>query len=403
LEHLSLKWSGRVFVKLDTRLTFQEIMKLDIQMPGQQTFREGSVSQRIIEPSQVYDPLLVLLKIKLRLDDWWIIIGWGTLIFGLLLTIAAILPIERWNGRDFFSPLEFLLFAAAYLVMIGTYLSLPSTIADLSNRLWENGVIGDGQADMPGSLSYQAFVEKQVPWIHSRWWAAIALLAAALNPLFIVFAHPEMMRSIPVWLDAIAVFIVVAGNYGIVLVFIWLLMIAIITHRLFRTFTVRVKPLHPDGSGGLGPFNRLLWITTPLVVIAGCAAPVFWGSASSQSDRILILGDVVFYLLAAALPLRAWLALPRQAMVQARNKLLQPLIHEYEQTLSEMLSGARGDVAAIKEGTERLAALRTSYEEVRDSIPTWPIEIVQLRGLVTLLILPVLLTLLPLLLGLFAK
>jgi hypothetical protein len=68
-----------------------------------------------------------------------------------------------------------------------------------------------------------------------------------------------------------------------------------------------------------------------------------------------------------------------------------------------MLSGARGDVAAIKEGTERLAALRKSYEEVRDSIPTWPIEIMQMRGLVTLLILPVLLTLLPLLLGLFTQ
>lgn len=376
---------------------------MDTQISTQKTFQEGSVSQRIIEPSQVYDPLLVLLKIKLRLDDWWIIIGWGALILGLLLTIAAILPLDRWNGRDFFSPFELLLFIAAYLTMIGTYLSLPSAIADLFNRLRENGVIGDDQADIPGPISYQAFVEQQIPWIHSRWWAAIALLAAALNPLFIVFAHPEMVRSIPLWLDIITVFIAIVGNYGIVLVFVWLLMIAITTHRLFRTFTVRVKPLHPDGSGGLGLFNRLLWIATPLVVIAGCAAPAFWGSASSQSDRILILGDVVFYLLAAALPLRAWLALPHQAMIQARNKLLQPLTNEYEQTLSAMLSEARGDVAAIQEGTERLAALRKSYEEVRDSIPTWPIEIMQFRGLVTLLILPVLLTLLPLLLGLFTK
>ncbi|MBV9228354.1 MAG: hypothetical protein JOZ18_03500, partial [Chloroflexi bacterium] len=72
---------------------------MDTQIPTQQTFREGSVSQRIIEPSQVYDPLLVLLKVKLRLDDWWVIIGWGILILGLLLTIAAILPLARWNGR----------------------------------------------------------------------------------------------------------------------------------------------------------------------------------------------------------------------------------------------------------------------------------------------------------------
>lgn len=376
---------------------------MDMQEPTQQTFQDVSVSRKIIEPSHIYDPLLLLLKVKLRLDDWWVIIGWGILILGLLLTIAAILPLERWNGKDFFSPLELLLFVAAYLTMIGTYLSLPSIIADLFNGLWENGVIGNGQVDTPASLSYQEFVEKQVPWIHSRWWATLALLAATLNPLFLIFAHPAIVSSIPLWLDVISVFIVVIGNYGIVLVFVWLLMIAIITHRLFRTFTVRVKPLHPDGSGGLGLFNRLLWTAIPLVVIAGCAAPAFWASASSQSDRVLVLGDVMFYLLAAALPLRAWLALPHRAMVQARNTLLQPLTKEYEQMLAEMLSGARGDVVTITEGTERLSALRKSYEEVRDSIPTWPIEIMQFRGLVTLLVLPVLLTLLPLLLGLFTK
>jgi hypothetical protein len=73
----------------------------------------------------------------------------------------------------------------------------------------------------------------------------------------------------------------VVGNYGIVLVFVWLLMIAIITHRLFRTFTVRVKPLHPDGSGGLGLFNRLLWTAIPLV--AQAALPLLFGGALLHS------------------------------------------------------------------------------------------------------------------------
>ena len=78
-------------------------------------------------------------------------------------------------------------------------------------------------------------------------------------------------------------------------------------------------------------------------------------------------------------------------------------LHHYERALSETMSGAMSDLAAINEGTERLAALRKRYDEVRDSFPTWPIEIMQLRGLVTLLILPVLLALLPLLLDLFTK
>lgn len=48
---------------------------MDIETSTQPTFREGSVSQKIIEPLQIYDPLLVLLKVKLRLNNWWVIRG----------------------------------------------------------------------------------------------------------------------------------------------------------------------------------------------------------------------------------------------------------------------------------------------------------------------------------------
>jgi hypothetical protein len=373
---------------------------MDIETSTQQTFREGSVSQRTIEPLQIYDPLLVLLKVKLRLNNWGVIAGCGITI----LLVAAILLTNKWNSSLFSSPIQLLVFCAAYLIMVGTYLFLPSAMADLFNRLWENGVIGDGHADTPGSLSYLEFVGKHVRWIHSRWSAAIALLVATLNPLFLVFAHPIWI-GIPLWLEFIVIFLALVGNYAVFLVFAWLVIMAITTHRLFRAFTIRVKPLHPDGSGGLGLFSRFLWITIPfLVMIAGCSIAVFWGSTSSLGfGRILFLADIVAYLLLASLPLRAWLALPHQAMVQARNKLLQPLTNEYERALAETMSGAMSDATAINEGTEWLVALRKRYEEVRNSFPTWPIEIMQLRGLVTLLILPVLLALLPLLLDLFTK
>ncbi|HTK09049.1 MAG TPA: hypothetical protein VL485_17905 [Ktedonobacteraceae bacterium] len=376
---------------------------MDIEMSTQQTFREGSVSQRIIEPLHLYDPLLVLLKVKLRLNDWWLLAVWWVLVLGLLLMVAAIIPIDKWDGRVFFSPLQLLDFSAAYLILVGTYLSLPSAMADFFNRLWENVLIGDDRTDIPGSRSYLEFVEQQVRWIHSRWWGAIALLVAALNPLFLLFVHPEIASGLPLWMVFFGLFIVLVGNYAIVLVLAWLVMIAVITHQLFRGFTFRVKPLHPDGSGGLGLFNRLLWISTPLIVIAGCSIPAFWGSASSLFDRIFLLGDILFYLLAASLLLRAWLVLPHQAMVQARNRLLHPLTNEYERALGETMSGTMSDATAVNEGTERLVALRKRHEEVHSGFPTWPIEIMQLRGLVTLLILPVLLALLPFLLDLFAK
>lgn len=372
---------------------------MDIETSTQQVFLEGSVSQMIIEPAQLYDPLQVLLKVKLRLKNWWIMTACGIV---AVLVVVTILLTNGWNTSFFSSPFQPLALSAIYLTFVGTYLSLPSAMADLLNHLWENGVIGDVRANTAGPLSYPEFVEKHARWMHSRWWAVLVFLVATSNPLFLFFVHPIWI-GIPLWFTVTGNLIALVGNYAAVFVFAWLVMIAITTHFLFRTFTIRVKPLHPDGSGGLGLFNHFLWITIPLMLIIGCGV-AGWGSIFSQGiDRILLLSDILFYLLAASLLLVTWIVFPHQVMVQARNKLLHPLTDEYERALGETMSRAMSDVAAINEGTEQLVALRKRYEEIRDSFPTWPIEIMQFRGLVTLLVLPILLTLLPLLLDLFTK
>jgi hypothetical protein len=239
---------------------------MDIETSTQQSLREDSVSQKIIEPLHLYDPLLVLLKIKLRLKNWWIMTGCGTV---ATLVILTLLLTNGWNNSFFSSLLPPLALSAIYLTFVGTYLSLPSAMADLLNHLWEHGVIGDGHAETPGSLSYPEFVEKHVRWMHSRWWATLVLLVATSNPLFLLFVHP-IWRGIPLWFTVIGNFIGFVGDYTAVFVFAWLVMIAFITNLLFRAFAIRVKPLHPDGSGGLGLFNRFLWIPLPLMIVIGC-------------------------------------------------------------------------------------------------------------------------------------
>ena len=74
-----------------------------------------------------------------------------------------------------------------------------------------------------------------------------------------------------------------------------------------------------------------------------------------------------------------------------------PLTDEYERAISETMASAKGDNEAIIAGTERLAALQKRYEQVRNSFPTWSIEIVQLRRL------PLLLSLLPSFLNVLTK
>src|SRR5260370_42535818 len=111
-----------------------------------------------------------------------------------------------------------------------------------------------------------------------------------------------------------------------------------------------------------------------LVMIGVC----FVLGSRSFDIVVFILGAIAGYLITVPLLLIAWLALPHHVMVQVRNGLLQPLTDEYEQAISETMLGAMGDTATINEGTERLVALQKRYEQIRNSFPTWPIEIVQL-------------------------
>lgn len=90
-------------------------------------------------------------------------------------------------------------------------------------------------------------------------------------------------------------------------------------------------------------------------------------------------------------------------MVQARNEHLQPFTEEYERVLLETKPAADEETAQIVAGTERLSALKQRYELVRDTFPTWPIQMVEMSRLVAALLLPAIISLLPALLSAFTK
>lgn len=364
---------------------------MHVETSSQRVPIEGSGHSIIITPGQFYDPLLVLLN-KLSLNYWWVATGVG---------ILSALGLYGWLLIGTLSPIQVLFGSIVVPLWMGIYLFLPSTMADLFNRLWRNGAIGEYRADLTTSMSYKEFVEKQARWIHSRWWVGVALFLLALYWLYIfLFLHGGILTLAPLWLQCTVIFVFSLIFYVGFLSIVWLLSMVVSINRLFHVFTVQVKPLHPDGSGGLGVFNHFLWISIALVMIGVCTAL----SISARGFNIAyLLAAIVCYLITLPTLLTAWLAFPHYVMVEVRNKLLQPLTDEYELAVSETMSSAKDDTTAIIAGTERLTALQKRYEQVRDSYPTWPIEIVQLRRLAIVLFLPLLLSLLPTLLDLFTR
>jgi hypothetical protein len=99
----------------------------------------------------------------------------------------------------------------------------------------------------------------------------------------------------------------------------------------------------------------------------------------------------------------AWLAVPHHVMLQARNEHLKPITEEYEQVLMETRPAGDEQTAHIVAGTERLSALKQRYELVRDTFPTWPLQVVEMRRLTVALLLPALFSLLPALVSFFVK
>ena len=69
----------------------------------------------------------------------------------------------------------------------------------------------------------------------------------------------------------------------------------------------------------------------------------------------------------------------------------------------ETRPAADEETVKIVAGTERLSALKQRYELVRDTFPTWPLQVMEMRRLAVALLLPALISLLPALFSVFMK
>lgn len=362
------------------------------QESTQQSAVKSSLATRIITPQQLYDPLLVLLKGKLRLNDWWVIAGAG---------FVSLAGLYGWMLVGVFNPLQVLVGSLIVPFWMGIYLFLPTSIATLFNNLWENGVIGPTRAASQEFISYQVFVDKRACFARSRWWTIGALLFLSLYWLYRIFSAQSLPAHASLWLQLPVIVIYSLIGYAGFLSILWLLSTVVSINQLFHRYIIQIKPLHPDGSGGLGPLNQFFWIGIALIVIGVCAVIAL--SPQQRLDLGYIFSAIACYLIAIPALVAAWLALPHHVMLHARNELLQPLAKEYERAIRETMPSIQDETAAVVAGTERLAALQKRYEQIYNSFPTWPIELVQMRRLALVLILPILLSLLPSLIDFFIK
>src|SRR6266851_2452170 len=369
----------------------------------------SEVAGKILPVEKLYqhDPLLVLLKDRLHLNEVWSILGIA-LCTGIVLIGLPILTTPNFDPlgvsllvtlRDVVQTL--ILFPLLY----GIYLLLPGYIANMFNSLHGNDIVGEYREDRTGGEAYEVFLQKLVAWEDNLWWTVAALVFVALCWLYELFIAEPLLPAAtlpPLWLRILTLVVYTPIIYAVFLNIVRLLVILVFTNWLFHLYTIHLNPLDPDGSAGLGKLGTMLSISMLLTATMGVTVlvvihPEFLSgslpaSYSMQLRVQAVLLGILYFALTAGLFI-GWLTLPHQVMKKACDDTLKPLAYEFQQAIEETMPSSKQDANAIKAGTDRLAELKRRYELLQDTYPTWPLAIVQVRRLVATVSIPALIPL----------
>jgi hypothetical protein len=379
----------------------------------------GHKTETHLSPQHFYrhDPLLVLVRDRLHLGAGWSAVGTALLTAAVLLGVPALVRVidVYLFGYLFGAPalgtnptdqqwiltglLQSLLIEP---IAVAIYVSLPNALSGLFNSLKKNDVIGE--ACRPGTESYAAFERKLITWADNRWWVALALTGVIVYWLYRLLTPvagdstkdaPEWART---WLILVILLAYSPVMYGFLTSLARFLVSLVFTSRLFLTFRIRINPLHPDGSGGLGAIGRMLAVSVLVATAIGAAATGMnianlsaYGTPFARAEN-WVLGIV--YLVSLPLLFLGWLWAPHRAMLAAREEALRPWADEFRRSIPEVVPSSQDDADMIKANTERLAEIKRQYELLKETYLVWPIQTPVLKGLVVTSLLPLITSLL---------
>src|SRR5215472_9847369 len=292
-----------------------------------------------VEKLYQHDPLLVVLKDRLHLNEVWSILGiaffTGIVLIGLpILTTPHFDPL----GDSLLVTLRVVVQTLIlFPLLYGIYLLLPAYIANMFNTLQENGIVGEYRQDRTGAEAYEAFLQKLVSWVDNFWWTVAALVFVAVCWIYeLGVAEPLLKPETlpPLWLRILTLLVYTPIMYAVFLNVVRLLVILIFTNWLFHLYTIQLNPLDPDGSAGLGKLGTMLSISMLLMATMGVTVlvvihPEFLlgslpASYSLQLRVQAVLFGIMYFTLTAGLII-GWLTLPHYVMQEARDETLKPL------------------------------------------------------------------------------
>jgi hypothetical protein len=285
-------------------------------------------------------------------------------------------------------------------IVFAYYLWLPRGIASLFGGLESNGVIGPPHS--PSTRSYADYLARVGQSFGRGWWSGIALAVTVISMLGLVLpAYLDLRDDQSAWWTA--------DDPSLVLSFVWTLInvycvffvffysVVTITWlvRVFRRFTIEVRPLHPDRAGGLSPLGNFTLMLSYIITLVGLVLVVTpitrnyvaEGSFEFRWTAELVLG-LGAYIVVAPVVFFAPLSVAHSAMRDAKDRLLLQIARRFETEYGQVQAALAGELSGLEDSLKSLRELQDLHKTT-SQFPVWPLNVQNLARFVTSFVSPI--------------
>jgi hypothetical protein len=174
------------------------------------------------------------------------------------------------------------------------------------------------------------------------------------------------------------------GLYALSMIIVRHLIIVLRISKFIQKVDFQLEILHPDSAGGIGIIGDFIKTSSLFAIGLGAIAAIYALEVSLVGSPLLerydVLGFFIIYLGLVPICLIYPLTSTQRSMLKARNKILEPIAQEFQETL-QMAQSKITEISTeeIKGLNERLDQLQKHREIILQNYPVSPLLINTLR------------------------
>lgn len=301
------------------------------------------------------------------------------------------------------------------------YTWMPKGIVTVFKGLHDNGVIGVPIPTMHRKKGQKrtdiSFVEEMRTLFGKWWWSAVSL-AIAVGATFILVLpqYLALSQSAATGADTLSLILsllwMLIGLYCVVLLLVYSMLGIYWLRRLFNSFTIHVRPLHPDRAGGLSPLGNFTLMLSYLIALIGIMLVITpiprnylaVGTWRFRWTTELLVG-LGIYVVAAPIVFFAPLWVAHNTMEEAKDQLLLQIARRFEKEYSEIQKVLDKDISSLEdrskilENSSKILRELQALHDTTSKFPVWPFNVSNVTRFGTSYVSPIALAILIDLLG----